>query len=56
MFTICVDHLDVQVSESARYHLEPMPVPAVLVILAGLKGGLIYDEDTGKEVCFTKCK
>lgn len=27
-----------------------MPVPAVLVTLKGGKGGLLIDEDTGKEV------
>lgn len=32
------------------YGLEPMPVPAVLVTLKGTQGGLLLDEDTGKEV------
>lgn len=32
------------------YGMEPMPVPAVLVTLKGAQGGLLLDEDTGKEV------
>lgn len=32
------------------YRLLPMPVPAVIVTLHGAEGGLLLDEDTGKEV------
>lgn len=39
-----------QVPANEAYSLKPMPVPAVLVTLHGVKGGLLLDEDTGKEV------
>lgn len=41
---------DKQVQANDAYRLLPMPVPAVLVTLHGAKGGLLLDEDTGKEV------
>lgn len=43
-----------QVPGNDAYRLNPMPVPAVLVTLKGGAGGLIIDEDSGKEV-FTAC-
>lgn len=36
------------------YRLNPMPVPAVLVTLHGAKGGLLLDEDSGKEASHSK--
>lgn len=39
-----------QVPGNDAYRLNPMPVPAVLVTLHGSQGGLLLDEDTGKEV------
>lgn len=39
-----------QVQANEAYRLLPMPVPAVLVTLHGAEGGLLLDEDTGKEV------
>ncbi|CAM9989700.1 unnamed protein product [Pylaiella littoralis] len=43
-----IDMIDVPANEA--YSLKPMPVPAVLVTLHGVKGGLLLDEDTGKEI------
>eukprot|EP00903_Cladosiphon_okamuranus_P007227 g7015.t1 len=43
-----IELVDVQANEA--YRLLPMPVPAVLVTLHGAEGGLLLDEDTGKEI------
>ncbi|CAM9786097.1 unnamed protein product, partial [Scytosiphon promiscuus] len=52
-FTPPVDVFEIEsihVDANEAYRLDPMPVPAVLVTLHGAQGGLLIDEDTGKEV------
>eukprot|EP00904_Undaria_pinnatifida_P009889 jgi/Undpi1/602/HiC_scaffold_10.g04066.m1 len=41
---------DILVPANDCYGLEPMPVPAVLVTLKGTQGGLLLDEESGKEI------
>eukprot|EP00752_Nemacystus_decipiens_P001295 g1287.t1 len=52
-FTPPVDVFEIElvnVQANEAYRLLPMPVPAVLVTLHGAEGGLLLDEDTGKEI------
>ncbi|CBN76539.1 Mannose-6-phosphate isomerase [Ectocarpus siliculosus] len=52
-FTPPVDVFEIEminVPGNDAYRLNPMPVPAVLVTLHGAQGGLLLDEDTGKEI------
>lgn len=42
-----------KVPANEAYRIEAMPVPAVLVTLKGGEGGLLIEEDTGKEVRIT---
>lgn len=39
-----------KVPANDAYRIEAMPVPAVLVTLKGGKGGLLIEEENGKEV------
>ncbi|CAM9106136.1 unnamed protein product [Discosporangium mesarthrocarpum] len=41
---------DVRVPENEAYHIESMPVPAVLVTLAGGEGGIVIEEKSGREI------